>query len=80
MWCELYTALGMGETDESKIRAALPGRQQRKTFLLALTPHGETFNTPVVVEIPYNKSSTGVLKVRPACCLFFLFYQFSQIF
>ena len=56
----------MGETDESKIRAALPGRQRRKSSLFALTPHGETFNTPVVVEIPYTKSSTGVLKVKPS--------------
>lgn len=55
---------GMGEMDEANIRATLPGRQRRKSSLIALTPHGETFNAPVVVEIPYEKSSTGVLKVR----------------
>ena len=67
----------MGETDESMIRAALPGRQRRKSSLFALTPHGETFNTPVVVEIPYTKSSTGVLKVKPSTstlhCVIYIF-------
>ena len=55
--------IGMGETDEAKIRATFSNRQSRKSSLIALTPHGETFDTPVEVEIPYTKSSVGVLKV-----------------
>eukprot|EP00854_Cymbomonas_tetramitiformis_P002112 gene2113-2811_t len=49
--------LAVGEYDAADISAALdPASESASSTFLALTPHGQTFTTPVTVQIPYRKA------------------------
>jgi hypothetical protein len=51
--------LGMGELAYNEFTARMPNGRNAKSSYISLTPHGQTFFTPVDVEIPFTKSVAG---------------------